>query len=100
MHAVPSWTRPTLDAMLGLPKAPRPAPLDLCECPHCGSRLVHPTHWQAQPDGALSLQLRCPDCLAAMDGPVPATRVRELDGALAADRAEVRECYERAVRRR
>ena len=85
--------------MLGLPKAPRPRPLDLCECPHCGSRLVHPTHWQVKPDGAISLQLRCPECLAAMDGTFPAARVRELDRELAVGRAEVRECYDRAVRR-
>jgi hypothetical protein len=85
--------------MLGLPKAPRPRPLDLCECPHCSSRLVHPTQWQAQPNGAISLHLRCPECLAAMEGTFPAPRVRELDRELAAGRAEVRECYDRAVRR-
>jgi hypothetical protein len=85
--------------MLGLPKAPRPRPLDLCECPHCGSRLVHPTQWQAQPDGEIALHLRCPECLTAMEGTFAAVRVRELDRELAAGRAEVRESYERAVRR-
>jgi hypothetical protein len=86
-------------AMLGLPKAPKPRPLELCECPHCASRYVHPTQWQAQPDGAISLRLRCPECNAAMEGTYPAARVRELDRELASGRALVRETYERLVRR-
>jgi hypothetical protein len=85
--------------MLGLPKAAKPRPLELCECPHCSSRYVHPTQWQAQPDGAISLRLRCPECLVAMEGTFPAPRVRELDRELASGRAEVRDCYERLVRR-
>ena len=85
--------------MLGLPKAPKPRPLDLCECPHCASRYVHPTQWQAQPDGAISLHLRCPECLALLEGTFPAARVRELDRELAAGRALVRDAYERVVRR-
>jgi hypothetical protein len=85
--------------MLGLPKAGKPRPLELCECPHCSSRYVHPTQWQAQPDGAISLRLRCPECLVAMEGTFPATRVRELDRELASGRAAMRECYERLVRR-
>jgi hypothetical protein len=86
-------------AMLGLPRAPKPRPLDLCECPHCASRYVHPTEWQAQPDGAISLRLRCPECQAAMQGTFPAERVRELDRELASGRALVRDAYERIVRR-
>jgi hypothetical protein len=45
------------------------------------------------------LRLRCPECLTAMEGVFPSMRVRELDRELAAGRAQVRECYERAVRR-
>ena len=86
-------------AMLGLPKAAKPRPLELCECPHCASRYVHPTQWQALPDGAISLRLRCPECLAAMEGTFPAARVRELDRELASGRALVRDAYERVVRR-
>ena len=85
--------------MLGLPKAAKPRPLELCECPHCASRYVHPTQWQAQPDGGISLRLRCPECLAAMEGTYPAARVRELDRELASGRALVRDAYERVVRR-
>jgi hypothetical protein len=85
--------------MLGLPKAPKPRPLDLCECPHCASRYVHPTQGEAQPDGAIALKLRCPECLAAMEGAFPAARVRELDRELASGRALVRDAYERVVRR-
>jgi hypothetical protein len=85
--------------MLGLPKAPKPRPLELCECPHCASRLVHPTQWQAKPDGAISLSLRCPECLAAMEGTFQAAQVRELDRELASGRALVRAGYERLVRR-
>src|SRR3954468_11475086 len=77
--------------MLGLPKAPKPRPLELCECPHCASRYVHPTQWQAQPDGAIALKLRCPECLAEMEGTFPAARVRELDRELATGRALVRD---------
>lgn len=85
--------------MLGLPKAPKPQPLELCECPHCASRYVHPTRWEAQPDGAITLHLRCPECLAAMRGTFSVTRVRELDRELSAGRARVRDSYQRAVRR-
>ena len=85
--------------MLGLPKAPKPQPLELCECPHCGSRYVHPTQWKAQPNGAVWLRLRCPECLAAIEGTFPPERVRELDRELASGRALVRDAYERAVRR-
>jgi hypothetical protein len=85
--------------MLCLPRAPKARPLELCECPHCASRYVHPTQWQAQPDGAISLRLRCPECLAAMQGTFPAERVRELDRELASGRALVRETYERIVRK-
>src|SRR3954462_12872564 len=85
--------------MLGLPKAPKPRPLELCECPHCASRYVHPTQWQAQPDGAISLKLGCPGGFAAMEGTFAAERVRELDRELASGRALVREVYERVVRR-
>lgn len=73
--------------------------MELCECPHCASRYVHPTQWQAQPDGAISLRLRCPECLAAMEGTYPAMQVRELDRVLSAGRASVRDAYERVVRR-
>ena len=85
--------------MLGLPKAPKPRALELCECPHCASRYVHPTEWQAQPDGAIALRLRCPECLASMEGTFPAVQVRELDRELASGRALVRDAYERIVRR-
>jgi hypothetical protein len=86
-------------SMLGLPKAQKPSPLELCECPHCASRFVHPTQWQAQPDGGISLRLRCPECLAAMHGTFPAGLVRELDRELSTGRALVRDAYERIVRR-
>jgi len=85
--------------MLRLPKAAKPRPLELCECPHCSSRYVHPTRWQAQPDGAIALSLRCPECLSAMEGTFAATRVRELDRELASGRAQVRMAYDRTVRR-
>ncbi|MFL5895524.1 MAG: hypothetical protein ACJ76Z_10500 [Thermoleophilaceae bacterium] len=85
--------------MLRLPKAAKPPPLELCECPHCASRYVHPIQWQAQPDGAISLRLRCPECQAASDGVYAAARVRELDRELAAGRALVRDAYDKAVRR-
>src|SRR3954453_19508418 len=85
--------------MLGLPRAPKPRPLDLCECPHCASRHVHPTQWQGQPHGALAPHPRCPECLALLEGTFPAARVRELDRELATGRALVRDAYERVVRR-
>lgn len=84
--------------MLGLPKAAKPRPLELCECPHCASRYVHPTQWQAQPDGTISLRLRCPECLVDTEGTFPASHVRQLDRELSAGRAQVREAYERLVR--
>jgi hypothetical protein len=85
--------------MLGLPKATKPQPLELCECPHCASRYVHPTQWEVQADGAITLKLRCPECLAAMQGTFPASMVRELDRELSAGRALVQDSYERVMRR-
>jgi hypothetical protein len=84
--------------MLPLVKAERPRALELCECPHCSSRLVHPIKWQALPDGAISLLLRCPECLVGMEGTFPVERVRELDRELASGRALVRDAYDRTVR--
>lgn len=55
--------------------------------------------WQVQPDGAIALKLRCPECLAAMEGTFPVGRVRELDRELATGRALVKTSYDRAVRR-
>ena len=51
------------------------------------------------PEGDITLELRCPECHAAMEGTFPVGRVRELDRALAAGRAEVRSSYDRTVRR-
>lgn len=85
--------------MLGLPRAPKPQPLELWECPHCASRYVHPTRWRAQPDGGVSLSLRCPECLATQQGTFPPARVRALDRELTLGRAHVRDAYERLVRR-
>jgi hypothetical protein len=85
--------------MFPLVKAEPARPLELCECPHCASRLVHPVQWQALPDGDISLKLRCPECLVAMEGTFAVARVRELDRELAAGRAAVRESYDSAVRR-
>lgn len=86
-------------ARMLLPKGGRPGPLELCECPHCASRLVHPVQWQVLPDGAIAMKLRCPECQAAMEGTFPVGRVRDLDRELACGRAEVKACYARAVRR-
>ena len=98
-HAGSVWVTDYVRAMLGLPRAQKPQPLELCECPHCASRYVHPTRWQAQPGGAISLELRCPECLAGMEGVFPPNQVRELDRELASGRALVRDAYERVVRR-
>ena len=82
-----------------LTRGGRPGPLELCECPHCNSRLVHPVRWQVLPEGDIALKLRCPECQAAMEGTFPVGRVRELDRELAAGRAQVKSSYDRAVRR-
>jgi hypothetical protein len=84
--------------MFPLVKAEPAQALELCECPHCASRLVHPIKWQALPDGAISLHLRCPECLVGMEGTFPVAHVRALDRELAAGRAQVRDAYDRAVR--
>jgi DNA-directed RNA polymerase subunit RPC12/RpoP len=86
-------------ARMLLPRGDRPGALELCECPHCNSRLVHPVRWQVLPDGGISLRLRCPECQSLTEGVFPVGRVRELDRELAAGRSQVKSSYDRTVRR-
>ena len=87
-----------LARLVPVPRSVKPRLLDLSECPHCASPYVQPTDGKALPDGKVSMTLRCPDCDAWMSGTFSGDRVRELDRQLSLGRAELRECYERAVR--
>lgn len=81
-----------------VPSPRRPKPPALCECVYCGSRLVHATETRTLPGDAVWASLRCPDCQRWRTGRFATSRLRELDGVVAAGRAELRTLHERAVR--
>ncbi len=85
--------------LVPLPRSVLPRLLDLSECPHCRSRLVHPEQWKALDGGRVSLTLRCPECDSWMSGTFSAERVRELDREQVGARSALRAAYEQASAR-
>ena len=85
--------------LVPLPRSVLPRLLDLSECPHCRSRLVHPEQWKALDGGRVSLTLRCPECNSWMSGTFSAERVRELDREQVGARSALRAAYEQAAAR-
>jgi hypothetical protein len=88
-----------LAKLVPVPRGVKPRLRSLSECPHCCSRYVQASDWQARPGGRVSIALRCPECLAWMAGTFSAERARELDRVIAEGRAELRAAHRRAVRR-
>src|SRR3712207_935009 len=71
--------------------------LALGACPSCGSELVQPLRTRAQADGAMLVDLRCPECFTWMQTPCTRGELAELDRRQAASRERLLRAYERCV---
>ena len=67
------------------------------ECPSCGSPLLQPLRWEAKGEAEVQLDLRCPECLAWMQGVCTPVELEALDRAQAAGRDDLVTAYERSV---
>jgi hypothetical protein len=68
-----------------------------CECPRCGSRLVQPLRWEADPDSGVLVDLRCPECLQWRQGAFSRAEMAALDREQAAARQTLVDAYEGLV---
>jgi hypothetical protein len=66
-------------------------------CPSCGSDLMQPLRSQAQPDGRMLVELRCPECCAWSQAPCTRRELAELDRNQAAARRLLLDAYDRCV---
>jgi hypothetical protein len=66
-------------------------------CPACGSDLIQPLRTQAQPDGGMLVELRCPACFAWSQAPCTRRELAQLDRQQAAARQLLLDAYDRCV---
>ena len=69
----------------------------LSACPSCDSRYLQPLRCEAQEDGSVQVELRCPDCMTVLQARFSADEMAELDRSQAACRDEIVAAYERSV---
>lgn len=69
----------------------------MTECPCCGSLLVQPLRWQASDDGAVLVDLRCPECQHFERRECSKAEMQALDLAQAGARQALVDSYERVV---
>ena len=69
----------------------------LTACPSCDSRFLQPMRCDAQDDGTVQVELRCPDCMTILQMPLTREEMQELDRSEAACRDEIVAAYERSV---
>ena len=69
----------------------------LTACPSCDSRFLQPMRCEAQDDGTVQVELRCPDCMMILQSPLTREEMQELDRSEAACRDEIVAAYERSV---
>jgi len=69
----------------------------MCACPSCGSDLIQPLRSQAQPDGGMVVELRCPECFSWTRAPCTRRELAELDRQQAASRQLLLDAYDRRV---
>ena len=69
----------------------------LTACPSCDSRFLQPMRCEAQDDGTVQVELRCPDCMTVLQLPLTREEMQELDRSEAACRDEIVAAYERSV---
>jgi hypothetical protein len=66
-------------------------------CPGCGSALLQPLRSRPDPDGAMVVDLRCPECFMWMQASCTKGELAELDRVQAASRALMVDAYARSV---
>ena len=69
----------------------------LVVCPGCGSALLQPLRSRPDPDGAMVVDLRCPECFMWMQECCSRVDLAELDKRQAAWRELLVDAYERSV---
>ena len=69
----------------------------LTACPSCDSRFLQPMRCDAQDDGTVQVELRCPDCMTVLQMPLTSEEMQELDRSQAECRDEIVAAYERSV---
>ena len=69
----------------------------LTACPSCDSLFLQPMRCEAQGDGSVQVELRCPDCMTVLQLPLTREEMQELDRSEAACRDEIVAAYERSV---
>ena len=69
----------------------------LVVCPGCGSALLQPLRSRQHPDGAMVVDLRCPECFMWMQANCSKGELAELDRAQAASREQMVDAYARSV---
>ena len=69
----------------------------LVVCPGCGSALLQPLRSRQHPDGAMVVDLRCPECFMWMQECCTRGELAALDKRQAAWREQMVEAYERSV---
>jgi hypothetical protein len=69
----------------------------LTVCPSCDSRYLQPLRCEAQEDGTVQVELRCPDCMTVLQAAFSAEEMADLDRSQAACRDEIVAAYERSV---
>ena len=68
-----------------------------CDCPRCGSDLVQPLRWAADPDHGVLVDLRCPECEQWRQGAFTHAEVTALDRGQRAARQALLEVYDQMV---
>ena len=69
----------------------------LTACPSCDSQFLQPMRCEAQDDGSVQVELRCPDCMTVLQVPLTREEMQDLDRSEAACRDEIVAAYERSV---
>jgi hypothetical protein len=69
----------------------------LTACPSCDSRFLQPMRCEAQDDGTVQVELRCPDCMTVLQVALTREEMQDLDRSEAACRDEIVAAYERSV---
>jgi hypothetical protein len=67
------------------------------DCPRCGSVLVQPLRWEADPEHGVLVDLRCPDCEQWRQGALTRDEVVTLDRHQREARQTLLDAYERMV---
>ena len=71
--------------------------MSACNCPRCGSGLVQPLRWAADPEHGILVDLRCPECEQWRQGAFSRDEVVALDRGQRAARRSLQDTYDGMV---